>query len=209
MTDVYHFTHLDNLESVLKCGLLCDSATTAQQLLECEAGDPSIKEERRRREVLVPPGGVVADYVPFYFGPRSPMLYKITQGGVPSFTGDPHDLVYLCTTIERLRGAGATLVLTDRNAAKAVAEFSRDPGRWFETGFIDWELMNQTMWNDVPQYRDRMERRMAECLAHEHVPPDAFLTVAVHDESRRATVEAMLEAHADPPTIVVRPGWYY
>jgi hypothetical protein len=209
VTKLYHFTHMDNLSSIIRNGLLSDTETRSQSLLEVEAGEPAIKERRRGRVVPVPPGGVVGDYVPFYFGPRSPMLFTVSRGNVASFTGDPHDLVYVCTTLARLQQSGAMLVLTDRNAAKAVAEFSIDPVRWFAEDFIDWELMEQRMWNDVPGYRDRKERRMAECLVHRAVGWSSVMAVGVFDDERAARVAAILEGDDAAPTVLVRPHWYY
>ena len=57
--EVYHFTHLDNLPSVVSDGLMADS--TVGQRLANEAGEPYIKDLRRRRAVPVGPGGVVGD----------------------------------------------------------------------------------------------------------------------------------------------------
>jgi len=137
---LYHFTHVRNLPSILARGLESDTAVRGTRKLSVEAGDPEIKQRRRSRAVSVPPGGVVGDYVPFYFAPRSPMLYKLTRGGVPTFSDDPHDLVYLCTTVGILQKAGLTIVMSDRNAAMNLAEFSSDPVRWQAPGFIDWPL---------------------------------------------------------------------
>lgn len=75
-------------------------------MLTVEAGDTSVKRLRKRREAPLQPGGVVADYVPFYFGYRSPMMFKIDRGGVPTYSGDCDDLVYLVTTVERLARLG-------------------------------------------------------------------------------------------------------
>ena len=47
--------------------------------LTTEVGQPDIKLKRRHRVVPIDPGGVVADYVPFYFAARSPMLGSIHQ----------------------------------------------------------------------------------------------------------------------------------
>ena len=88
---LFHFTHVDNLPAVLDAGaILSDTVVVANGLLANEAGDPEIKQRRRERVVTCPPGGVVADYVPFYFAARSPMMYKLWMGSVPTFTGGAH-----------------------------------------------------------------------------------------------------------------------
>jgi hypothetical protein len=53
-----------------------------------DIGDTSIKSRRARIEVRCRPGGKVCDYVPFYFAPRSPMLFSIQCGNVPGVSSD-------------------------------------------------------------------------------------------------------------------------
>ena len=77
-----HFTHADNLESIVRHGIECDAAMQAGRLTT-EIGNHEIKQRRRARVVPIAPGGVVADYVPFYFAARSPMLYVITKARCP------------------------------------------------------------------------------------------------------------------------------
>ena len=43
-------------------------------------GNPDLIAKRAGRVVAIPPGGSLSDYVPFYFTPRSPMLYNIVTG---------------------------------------------------------------------------------------------------------------------------------
>lgn len=74
---ILHFTHLDNVPSIVAAGALACDWQARQGSMVAEVGDPSIKEARRRRAVPVPPGGTVGDYVPFYFAPRSPMMFRI------------------------------------------------------------------------------------------------------------------------------------
>lgn len=69
----------------------------------------------------------MADYVPFYFAPRSPMLFRIHKSGVATYDGDQSDLVYLCTTTQRLDQLGLPVIVTDRNAAVRFAAFTVDP----------------------------------------------------------------------------------
>ena len=74
-TRIYRITHLDNLLATLQHGIFCRNqpmpATTAYRNI----GDASLTDRRNRIAVPLPPGGFLNDYVPFYLGPRSPMLY--------------------------------------------------------------------------------------------------------------------------------------
>lgn len=206
-TSIAHFTHLDNLAQIAAAGLKCDSDMVHRQLAR-EAGEPSIKELRRQLPVTAEPGGVVADYVPFYFAPRSPMLYRFANGGVPTFTGDTRDLVYLMTTVEVLLGRGYSLVYTDRNAALSYAEHSNDLARLDE--LVDWPLMGQKMWDNTPEDGQRKERRMAECLVHREVAWHDIQTIHVFDARRRDLAVSILEAAgARIPSISVSAGLYF
>jgi hypothetical protein len=214
---LFHFTHLDNLPAILEHGgLLSDAVVQAQGLLSNEAGDWAIKERRRGRPVTCPPGGFVGDYVPFYFASRSPMMLKLKSGGVPTFTGDHRDLVYLVTDVTTVVAAGVRFAISDRNAAVALADFSNDIGvlgdlkqRLPESTFIDWPLMNKTYWHNTLEYPDRMERRMAEFLVHGQVPLAMLVGVAVQSDGRRTRVERLFATAGCGLRVVVRPGWYY
>jgi ssDNA thymidine ADP-ribosyltransferase, DarT len=206
-TRVLHFTHLEHLPRVVAHGLLSDTAAQARGLLTTEVGNREIKERRRRRPVPVPPGGVVADYVPFYFAPRSPMMYAIDRGNVPEYVGGIDPLVYLVTTVERLQQTGCSVVTTDRNAVLGLAAF-RQGLEGLDAG-VDWQLMEATWWNNTIQEPDRMERRMAECLAHQVVPWEAVTEVHVRTNARKAEVEALLGQGMTPGPVLVTPDWYY
>lgn len=195
------------MADVAEHGLLSDTVAQERGLLTNEVGNRGIKERRRRREVPITPGGVVADYVPFYFAPRSPMMYSIYRGNVPEYAEGTGPLVYLLTTIERLIEVGCAVVTTDRNAVLGYAEFRQ--GLDDLDRLIDWPLMRATMWNDTIDEPDRMERRMAECLVHEVVPWEAFTEIHVPNAERRAEVVAALGKGIAPRRVHVTPDWYF
>lgn len=214
---LFHFTHVENLPAILDAGaLLSDTVVCARELLSKEAGDPEIKERRRCQPVTCPPGGVVADYVPFYFAARSPMMYKLHAGGVPSFTGDHRDLVYFVSEVGHMLAANVPFAISDRNAAKALADFTNDVGVLGNLAspnptseFIDWPLMNLTYWRGTLQHPDRMERRMAEFLVHGQVPLELIADVAVYSDDRKAKAEQLFADAGCGLQVVVRPDWYY
>jgi hypothetical protein len=123
---LFHFTHLANLASIALDGLSCDSVARNGHL-QVEVGMQEIKLRRRSRAVPIEPGGVISDYVPFYFAARSPMLYVIWRGQVPTYQAGQEDVVYLVTSIEEIIESGVDLVFTDRNATLGYARFESDP----------------------------------------------------------------------------------
>jgi ssDNA thymidine ADP-ribosyltransferase, DarT len=199
-----HFTHIDHLDTIVTEELLCD-ATAGDGLLKLEAGNRDIKAGRRLRKVGIHPFGCVADYVPFYFAPRSPMMYAISHGRVPHFGRDVAVLMYLVTTTQALVGAGLTVLVTDRNARLDLAEFRPEADC---EDLVDWGLMRQTYWNDTLEYPDRRERRMAECLVHRCVPFDVLHQIVVHGDQQATTVRGALTRHGKSTPVYVRPHWY-
>jgi ssDNA thymidine ADP-ribosyltransferase, DarT len=204
-TVIMHFTHASNIPTVASEGLLCD--TGAGDYLLAEVGNRGIKAQRRERVVATGPRGVVGDYVPFYFAPRSPMLYAIKCGRVPEYAEGQDPIVYLVTTVERLTQLGLKMVFTDRNAALAVAKLTEDLADLDD--LVDWELMKAEWWNNTPEDPDRRERRMAECLVHDRVPFEAFVGIVTRNTATRDRVMRDLEAQGEMMEVVNRSGWYF
>ncbi len=204
---LFHFTHIDNLASVVTNGLASDSTVQATGQLQREVGDQGIKARRRARVIGLAPGGVVADYVPFYFAARSPMLLVIHSGNVPNYQGGQADVVYLVTSADVILELKSRFLFTDRNATLRYADFRADLDELDEV--VDWDVMQLEFWNDTSAAPDRKERRMAEFLVYEHVPWAAIEYIAVYDESRRQRVEAILAKLHDRTPVRIMRNWYY
>lgn len=76
---LFRITHIDNLDHVLKHGLVTESSPNANPNFK-KIGDSTLIDFRKDLSAPDPPGGCFRDYIPFYFGPRSPMLYQIATG---------------------------------------------------------------------------------------------------------------------------------
>ena len=160
---ILHFTHVRNLEGILSVGgLLSDNSVGHRSALQVEAADPGIKASRRAIQISLPPAGCVADYVPFYFAPRSPMLYKLSKGGVPTYTDGQDPLIYLVSSVETVAGSGVQWLFSDGNCAAYVTEIFNDLD--LLDSKVDWDVMRATIWKSTADDPDRMRRRMAEFL---------------------------------------------
>lgn len=209
---LHHFTHVDNVSSILRSGrLVADSAAGAAGLVT-DVGDREVKANRRARAVPLPPGGVVADYVPFYFAPRSPMMYRIAcdhrDGVAGRYCGGDQSLVYLMTSVDRLVSAGIAWVAADGNAASSVSDFSDSADAL--QGMIDWPLMTARYWHNTTEDPDRQRRRMAELLVHRECSIDLLTGIATATVSQEGDVRRVLAAHdLGDLYVAVRPSWYY
>jgi ssDNA thymidine ADP-ribosyltransferase DarT-like protein len=200
-----HFTHVANLPAIVAEGaILADSLLKQQHAEVRECADLQIKSSRREIAVKVAPGGKVGQYVPFYFAARSPMLYKISRGSVPTFTGPQSDLVYFVSSFRRVHSAGLRWVGSDGNCAAAMTTHCND---WVTLeGTVDWPLMKEQWWSNTESDGDRMRRRMAELLVYERFPLSVLAGIVVMTDEMSTRVAS----HLGPATTVrVRPDWYY
>lgn len=207
-TFAFHFTRAEHLSTIVENGLLSDTVAQERGLLQIEVGVAGIKADRRRRGVPVPPGGVVADYVPFYFAPRSPMMYRISRGGVEGYQDGTSRLIYLVTSTRKLQESGARMIVTDRNAVLQVAEFAAaDDGL---NRLVDWALMREPMWNNTASDPDRKERRMAELLVHQSVPFESLVGIAARTSLVADEIaDVFVSMGITTPKVYVRPRWYF
>lgn len=205
---IYHFTHIDNLSHILKNGmLLADSLVQEARILRAEIGDRDIKERRRSMKVTRGSGGSPSDYVPFYFAPRSPMLYKINKGGVAQYQGGQESLVYLVSSVDRVIASELRWVFTDGNCASDITDYFDDAAKLDD--LVDWPLMKAQYWNDTADDPDRMRRRMAEFLVYQRFPLDILIGVGVMTDAMGKAVSKILHDGMKQIHVRVRPDWYY
>jgi len=145
---------------------------------------------------------VVADYVPFYYAPRSPMMSAISNGNVPGYTSN-EDLIYLVSSLDQVRTACLRWVCTDGNARAKLTDFF---STWTELeSSTDWDIMKARYWADTQEDGHRKNRRMAEFLVHDFLPFNLVLGVAVKSERVASIIRSRLSAAID---IRVKPDYY-
>ena len=103
---IYHITDVENLPTILIEGGLHSDAIMAQRN-STVIGYAHIK-QRRLTEIRVPccNNRFVGEFVPFYFCPRSPMLYAINQGNTGRPAGCQDTIVHLVSNVGTAVGLG-------------------------------------------------------------------------------------------------------
>jgi hypothetical protein len=202
---IAHFTHVGNLPTIMKGGcVLADSLVRGGGVAINECGNIEIKERRRTVAVPISPGGVVSDYVPFYFAPRSPMMFSIHKGNVPTYQEGQEPLIYLWSHSSVVAQMGLPWVGSDGNAAHSLSVMTN---RWDELErMVDWSIMTERYWRDTPTDGDRMRRRMAELLVHRQFPISAIQGIVAKSET---TAELARRHVSGNIPVSVAPDWYY
>lgn len=204
---LYHITHLENLASILQKGeLMAHSKVNAGQLNYNDIAHHDIQSRRSTTSIDIAPYGILHDYVPFYFAPRSPMLYTIKNGNVKGFYGDQSDIIYLISDVEQIVQSGRKFVFTDGHAIMALTEFYNDLSYLNK---IDWEVMKSKYWFDTDDFPDRKRRRQAEFLVKGSLPLKHFLGIGVYNDQVKQKVNEILDAYNTEMEVRVRPSFYY
>jgi hypothetical protein len=116
LVSVYHITHIDNLSSIVSDGFLwCDHEQRRRGGNHQNIGYSHIKERRLKHPVKVARGGTLGNYVPFYFGPRSVMLFVIFNGH-EKYKGGQESIVHLVSSVATIAQQKNALLFTDRHA---------------------------------------------------------------------------------------------
>ena len=205
-TPIYHITHIENLPSIAATGLLSYNSMQVQEREYINIAYQNIQD--RRATTMVPCGdrGTLHDYVPFYFAPRSPMLYTIHKGNVPGYSEGQTSVVHLVSTAEAIQTAGFTFAFTDGHAIMAYSEFFDNLDRLDR---IDWEIMKSRFWADTEEDNDRKRRRQAEFLVRDCCPWKLIKEIGVANRQVIGKVRASLQNFTYNPPIKVDPNWYY
>lgn len=202
---IFRITHVRNLAWILDHGLHCKNS--AQQDPDfVTIGSPDLIAKRPSRCVPVHPGGTLADYVPFYFTPCSPMLYNIRTGYNGIAQWPMSDIVILVTSLYELNRREVIYLYTDRHAYLQSARFFDALGQLAE---IDWGLLEARDFAYSPDDPGKMERYQAEALVYRHMPIDCLLGVVCYDVESEAGIKDLVEQRRPRLGVAVRPEWFY
>ncbi|MHB1343183.1 MAG: type II toxin-antitoxin system toxin DNA ADP-ribosyl transferase DarT [Thermoleophilia bacterium] len=202
---IFRIAHIDNLLWLLRNGLHCPSSDKRDPEFVA-IGLPDVIDKRASKCVTISPGGVLQDYVPFYFTPLSVMLFNIVTGRGEVIRRSRDDIVILVSSLEALRSAGVRFVFTDRHALVAYAQFYSDIN---ELGKIDWGLLKARDFKRSDADPGKMERYQAEVLAHREVPVAALLRVACYSCAGKKRAEAMIAEAGVDLKVIVKADWFF
>lgn len=202
---LYHFTHLENLPSILEHGLLSKNEVQNLGINYSDIAYESIQERRDDMGVPCGSGGCIHDYVPLYFCKRSPMLNAVVSNKI----SDEQFIIYLefpIQILEQLHG-----VFTDHSANTSVLPtFYENPSQLIH---LDWEAIDTWSWgsqHDIEGQIPVRRKKQAEALFYKSLELEYLKKIVVWDDSRRELVENEFKEHnTKVPIITCEDDYYY
>jgi hypothetical protein len=206
---IYRLVHTNTLPTLIeRGGLHAPNFTPTDGLPYHTIHNLQVQASRRLTTIPCGPGGTIHDYVPFYFGPLSPMLLNLKTGRVAGYNEGQEPLIYLVTTVQKVEDKGGRYVFSDGHG---LARFTNWYDKLSEMDQVDWAMVEQRYWSDQANDNDRMRRKQAEFLVYRKLDWTAILAVGVYNSTAKQRVHDVLDTHpgAHCPRVLVKDSWYY
>jgi len=201
-TPIFHITDIGNLRGIIDAGALRSDIGMAERNPE-RIGYDHIK-QRRATEIRVACCGdrFVGEFVPFYFCPRSPMLFTINRGNTGRPAGCQRTIVHLVSSVEKALESARDWAISDGNAGAYHSLFYKDTT---ELKNLDWEAIRATIWQGMTH------QKMAEFLVADSFPWASIKETGCFDSCIANEVSDILKDKGSPinPDISIRREWYY
>lgn len=205
---IFRITHRNNVPWILSNGQWSRNSGHADPDF-VTIGNAELIEGRVDKPVPIPPGGVLSDYVPFYFTPCSPMLFNIVTG-VNVQRRDKAEIVVLVSSLHKVNENHRPFAFTDRHAyLRYLSERNYSNSIDDLPRMVPWELLRQRDFSRDPEDPEKSERYQAEALVYEYLPVEALLGIVTYNEEEADRIRARVNEYGLDLDVHVRPSWYF
>ena len=197
----FRLTHIDNIQYIMSYGLV-RSVSTLRDENYVPIGDVQVIQIRKDRKYH---GYCLSDYMPFYFGPRSPMLYVIQHGfnGVRKVA--PENIIYCVVRIEDIIKNNINCIFTDGHALSSLTNYYGKNELSILDSFVKYDDVYSAYWNSEMDI-DLKRRKEAELLINDDLPVQYIRGFVVYNETAKTR---LINIGVAAELIVVKPGFYF
>lgn len=199
---IFRMTHIDNISHMIRYGITHRSSQNANKEF-VSIGDTSLISTRNSFHLNN--GRCIGDYIPFYFGRRTPMLYVIQNGYNSASHTAPEDIVYCASSVQQIIDLGLDFVFTDGHAVDRLTEqYSKsDVAKIIKV--LDWKAIHAKYWKDDDDL-DKKRRKEAEFLVLGDIPYEGVLGFIVYNEDAK---EKLVDYGVERERVVIKREDYF
>lgn len=197
----FRITHIDNIPHILRCGIVKSNSPLKDEHF-VSIGDKQIIGLREDIDVK---GYRIGDYIPFYLGPRSPMLYVIQHGYNGVQRVEPENIVYCVIRLDDLMKNSIDCIFTDGHALSFLTSFYTKQSLSQIDDIVSFDDVYSSQWNSDDDL-DLKRRKEAELLVKNDLPIQFLRGFVVYNYKAK---EQLIKKGAVENMIVVKPNYYF
>lgn len=211
---IYHIVHVDRLSSIIADGCLwCDAEILQRVPHGTTIGMNGIKQRRLKALTLSShPNLHVGECVPFYFCPRSIMLFLIHRANdiELSYHGGQGPIVHMEADLH------ASITWASQNKQRWAFTLSNAGANYFEDrcdvgqlNEINWDAVHANRWSGNGIASSVKEGKQAEFLMEYKYPWHLVERIGVYSHAVYRQVVSALSGCNHRPQVEIKPEWYY
>ncbi len=205
---LYRITHIENIEHISHHGITQIDSPKPNPSYKT-IGDVTLINTRKNKKVVVDDTKQVirlGDYIPFYFGPRMPMLFVIQKGSnfVPEKVV-PSDIVYCVLDFSKLYFSPLELYFSNGHATDNFTQFFSKTSITKINELVDFNAVNAKYWRADTDL-DLKRRKQAEILVKGDIDTEMIVGYAVYDQTSKTR---LTDLGVPEKQIAIRPNYYF
>lgn len=201
-TYLFRMTHIENIPHILENGITHSLSANAN-LNFTPIGDGSLI--NTRNAFVLENGRCLGEYIPFYFGVRTPMLYVVQNGFNMVAPTPAENIVYCVSSVQKIIDLNLDFVFTDGHAVDGFStQYSIDDVQNIDA-ILDKGAINAKYWRDENDL-DMKRRKEAEFLVLGDIALNAVLGYLVYNESAR---NRLVHFGVDGANVHVKSNFYF
>ncbi len=196
----FRITHIDNIPYIDRVGFVLPDSPYASTTYR-SIGDGNVISKRR----TTIDGIDLTQYIPFYFGPRSVMLYVIQHGYNGVEKQKPEDIVYCVIKIADLIADDVECLFTDGHALSAFTCFYETQDLSSVNRLVSCQDVYAHYWKSEKD-TDLKRRKEAELLIKTALSRDYIRGYVVYNEEAK---QRLIRCGIDAARIQVCKSFYF
>ena len=199
---LYRMTHIENIPHILQCGITHSTSANANPNFR-PIGDNCLISTRNN--YTLENGKLLGEYIPFYFGVRTPMLYVVQKGFNRVAPTPVENIVYCVSSVQKIIDLHLDFVFTDGHAVDGFSsQYNNSDINDIDT-IVDWNAVKATYWHNQNDL-DLKRRKEAEFLVLGDIPINGILGYIVYNEDSK---KKMIGYGVNDDNIHIKSSFYF
>lgn len=199
---LFRMTHIENIPHILQNGITHSTSMNSNPDF-VPIGDNSLI--NTRNDFKLDNGRLLGEYIPFYFGVRTPMLYVVQKGYNMVLPTPAEKIVYCISSVQKIIDQQLDFVFTDGHAVDGFSsQYTLADIQNINT-ILDKNAINAKYWKDENDL-DLKRRKEAEFLVLNDIPNESILGYITFNEDAKNKV---ISFGAEEVKVHIRSTYYF